>query len=239
MIEKLSLVGFGAGGWGSLLLQAGLMTLAVSMVAFLVGLFVGTLVAWARISGSRPVRAFASAYVSVFRGVPDILVIYLFFFGGRQFLTAIGTAIGIQGPFEVSGFVAGALAVGLISSASQSEVLRGAYQAVPKGTIEAGSVVGMTRLTLFRRVIVPQALVTAIPGLGNQWQGVVKDSAVVSVTGLVEIMRQVAVASGSTREYLLFAGAGAVLYLIITTLSDQITRAAERSVRHGEKRKVA
>lgn len=239
MIDQLSLVGFGAEGWGSLLLQAGLMTLAVSMVAFLIGLSVGTLVAWARVSGSRPVKAFASAYVSVFRGVPDILVIYLFFFGGRQVITAVGTALGIQGPFEVSGFAAGALAVGLVSSASQSEVLRGAYQAVPKGTIEAGSVVGMTRLTLFRRVIVPQALVTAIPGLGNQWQGVVKDSAVVSVTGLVEIMRQVAVASGSTREYLLFAGAGAVLYLIITTLSDQVTRTAERSVRRGEKAKVA
>ncbi|MCZ7450879.1 ABC transporter permease subunit [Agrobacterium rhizogenes] len=237
-MEKLSLVGFGAGGWGSLLLQAGLMTLTVSMVAFFVGLFVGTLVAWARISGSGLIRVFASAYVSVFRGVPDILVIYLFFFGGRQFVAAIGTAIGMQGPFEVNGFVAGALAVGLISAASQSEVLRGAYQAVPKGTIEAGSVVGMTRLTLFRRVIMPQALVTAIPGLGNQWQGVVKDSAVVSVTGLVEIMRQVAVASGSTREYLLFAVAGAVLYLVITTLSDQITRVAERSVRHGEKRRV-
>lgn len=238
MIEKLSLVGFGSGGWGSLLLQAGLMTLAVSMVAFLVGLLVGTLVAWARISGSAPVRALASAYVSVFRGVPDILVIYLFFFGGRQFLAALGTAVGLQAPFEVSGFVAGALAVGLISSASQSEVLRGAYQAVAKGTIEAGAVVGMTRLTLFRKVIAPQALVTAIPGLGNQWQGVVKDSAVVSVTGLVEIMRQVAIASGSTREYLLFAGAGAVLYLIITTVSDQVTRVAERSVRHGEKGKV-
>lgn len=215
------------------------MTLAVSMVAFLIGLSVGTIVAWARIAGSRPVRTMASTYVSVFRGVPDILVIYLFFFGGRQVLTSIATTLGMPGPFEVSGFAAGALAVGLISSASQSEVLRGAYQAVPKGTIEAGSVVGMTRLTLFRRVIVPQGLITAIPGLGNQWQGIVKDSAVVSVTGLVEIMRQVAVASGSTREYLLFAGAGAALYLIITTLSDQITRTAEQSIRRIENEKVA
>lgn len=239
MFEKVSLLGFGADGWGWLLLQAGLMTLSVSLAAFVIGLVIGTVVAWARISGSAPVSMVASVYVSVFRGVPDILVIYLFFFGAKQVLTSIGASMGMVGPFEVSGFVAGALAVGLVSSASQSEVLRGAYQAVPKGTIEAGSVVGMKPLTLFRRVIVPQALVTAIPGLGNQWQGVVKDSAVVSVTGLVEIMRQVAIASGSTRQYLLFACAGAVLYLAITTLSDQVTRYAERATKFSEREKAA
>ena len=239
MMEKISLLGFEANGWGWLLLQAGLMTLSVSLAAFLIGLAVGTGIAWARISGSTPVRMFASIYVSVFRGVPDILVIYLFFFGAKQVLSSIGATLGMVEPFEVSGFVAGALAVGLVSSASQSEVLRGAYQAVPKGTIEAGTVAGMKPLTLFRRVIVPQALVTAIPGLGNQWQGVVKDSAVVSVTGLVEIMRQVAVASGSTREYLLFACAGAVLYLLITTISDQVTRYAERSTKFIDRQRVA
>lgn len=239
MIEKLSLVGFGSAGWGWVFAQAGLMTLLVAFTAFGIGLIVGTLVAWARVSGSKPVQMAASAYVSVFRGVPDILVIYLFFFGGRQTVTFVGTALGMQGPFEVSAFAAGALAVGLISSASQSEVLRGAYQAVPKGTIEAGVVVGMPPLTLFRRVIAPQALVTAIPGMGNQWQGTVKDSAVVSVTGLVETMRQVAIASGTTREYLLFAGVGAVIYLLITTLSDHIIRITERMVRYGEEVKVA
>ncbi|KQU95495.1 ABC transporter permease [Mesorhizobium sp. Root102] len=239
MIEKLSLVGFGSAGWGWVFAQAGLMTLLVAFTAFGIGLIVGTLVAWARVSGSKPVQMAASAYVSVFRGVPDILVIYLFFFGGRQAVTFVGTVLGMQGPFEVSAFAAGALAVGLISSASQSEVLRGAYQAVPKGTIEAGVVVGMPPLTLFRRVIAPQALVTAIPGMGNQWQGTVKDSAVVSVTGLVETMRQVAIASGTTREYLLFAGVGAVIYLLITTFSDHIIRITERMVRYGEEVKVA
>lgn len=238
MVEKLSLVGFGSAGWGWVFAQAGLMTLLVAFTAFGIGLMVGILVAWARVSGSKPVQIAASAYVSVFRGVPDILVIYLFFFGGRQAVTFVGTALGMQGPFEVSAFAAGALAVGLISSASQSEVLRGAYQAVPKGTIEAGVVVGMPPLTLFRRVIAPQALVTAIPGMGNQWQATVKDSAVVSITGLVETMRQVAIASGTTREYLLFAGVGAVIYLLITTFSDHIIRITERMVRYGEEVKV-
>jgi octopine/nopaline transport system permease protein len=230
----LGLLGFGPDGWGLVLLRAGLMTLAVSVAAFLCGLVLGTLVAWARIGGNRPVRALAEAYTVVLRGVPDILVIYLFYFGGRQIVTAIGTALGFAGPFDISGFVAGMLAIGLISGAGQSEVLRGAYQVVPKGTIEAGRVVGMGRFTLFRRVIAPQAMTTALPGMGNQWQSVIKESALVSVTGLVETMRQVSVAAGTTQEHFLFYAAGAAIYLVITTLSDQLFRLAERRSLRGD-----
>ena len=229
----IGLLGFGPDGWGPVLFRAGLMTLAVSVAAFICGLALGTLVAWARIAGNRPLRALAEGYTVVLRGVPDILVIYLFYFGGRQLVTAIGTALGFPGPFDISGFVAGMLAIGLISGASQSEVLRGAYQAVPKGTIEAGRVVGMGRFTLFRRVIAPQAMVTALPGMGNQWQSVIKESALVSVTGLVETMRQVQVAAGTTQEHFLFYAAGAGVYLVITTLSDQVFRWAERRSLRG------
>jgi len=229
----LTLLGFGPEGWGHVLLRAGLMTLAVSVCAFALGLVLGTLVAWARIAGGRMTRALAEGYTVVLRGVPDLLVIYLFYFGGRQVVTTIGTALGFEGPFDISGFVAGMLAIGLISGASQSEVLRGAYQAIPRGTIEAGRVVGMTRWTLFRRVIAPQAMTTAIPGMGNQWQSVIKESALVSVTGLVETMRQVSVAAGSTQEHFLFYAAGAGIYLAITTLSDILFRIAEKRSLRG------
>jgi octopine/nopaline transport system permease protein len=232
-IGDLALLGFGDEGWGLVLVRAGLMTLAVSVAAFLWGLGLGMLIAWARIGGNAVLRALAEAYTVVLRGVPEILVIYLFYFGGRQVVTAVGTALGFAGPFDISGFVAGMLAIGLISAANQSEVLRGAWQAVPKGTVEAGRVVGMTRLTLFRRVIAPQAMVTALPGMGNQWQSVIKESALVSVTGLVETMRQVNIAAGTTQEHFLFYAAGAVIYLIITSLSDQLFRLAERRSLRG------
>lgn len=232
-MENIGLLGFGAEGWGMVLLKAGLMTLAVSVSAFACGLLLGTLVAWARVAGNLPTRALAEAYTVILRGVPEILVIYLFYFGGRQVVTAIGTGLGLPGPFDVSGFLAGMLAIGLISAANQSEVLRGAWQAVPKGTVEAGRVVGMGRLMLFRRVIAPQALITALPGMGNQWQSVIKESALVSVTGLVETMRQVQVAAGTTQEHFLFYAAGGVIYLLITTLSDQLFRLAERHSLHG------
>ncbi|MEI4472785.1 ABC transporter permease [Frigidibacter sp. MR17.24] len=230
---EIGLLGFGPDGWGLVLAKAGLMTLAVSVAAFLCGLVLGTLVAWARIGGNAVLRALAEAYTVTLRGVPDILVIYLFYFGGRQVVAAVGTALGFAGPFDISGFAAGMLAIGLISAAGQSEVLRGAYQAVPKGTIEAGRVCGMGRFTLFRRVIAPQAMVTALPGMGNQWQSVIKESALVSVTGLVETMRQVSVAAGTTQEHFLFYAAGAGIYLVITTLSDQLFRLAERRSLRG------
>lgn len=232
-MEEIGLLGFGPDGWGLVLVRAGLMTLAVSVAAFLFGLVLGTLVAWARIAGNKPLRALAQGYTVVLRGVPDLLVIYLFYFGGRQVVTAIGTALGLPGPFDISGFVAGMLAIGLISAASQAEVLRGAYQAVPIGTIEAGRVVGMGRLTLFRRVIAPQALITALPGMGNQWQSVIKDTALVSVTGLIETMRQVTVAANTTQEHFLFYAAGGVVYLIVSTLSQQVFRLAERRSLRG------
>lgn len=234
MRSDLDLLGFGPDGWGMALLHAALLTLAVSVCAFLCGLVLGTLAAWARIGGNWPLRKLAEIYAVVLRGVPDILVIYLFYFGGRQIVALAGNALGFQGPFEISGFVAGMLAVGLISGAYQAEVLRGAYHAVPKGTIDAGRVVGMGRLTLFRRVIAPQAMITAIPGLGNQWQSVIKESALVSVTGLTEVMRQVSVAAGSTQEDFLFYAAGAVIYLVITTISGQIFSLIERRSLRGQ-----
>ncbi|MGV0877549.1 ABC transporter permease subunit [Martelella sp. FLE1502] len=233
MTSDLYLLGFSPEGWGPVLVRAGLMTLAVSIAAYLLGTVLGTLTVWARISGNVWVRRLAETYVVVLRGVPDLLVIFLFYFGGRQVVAFLGTALGFEGPFDISGFVAGMLAIGLISGATQSEVLRGAYQAVPVGTLEAGRVVGMTRWQLFRRVTAPQAMVTAIPGMGNQWQSVIKESALVSVTGLVETMRQVSIAAGTTQEHFLFYSAAAVIYLVITTLSDQAFRLLERRAMAG------
>ena len=231
MFDDLALLGFGPEGWGHALAGAALTTVGVSVCAFLTGLVLGTLLAWAAIGGGRVARRVAYVYGVVLRGVPDLLVIYLFYFGGRQVVAALARLGGYDGPVDISGFAAGALAIGLISAAGQAEVLRGAYGVIPVGTLEAGLVGGMRRWTLFRRVIVPQGMVTALPGLGNQWQGVIKESALVSVTGLVETMREVTIASGSTDLPFLFYAAGAVIFLLITTVSGFVFRAAEWRVR--------
>lgn len=231
LFGDLTLLGFGPEGWGHALLGAALTTVAVSVCAFATGLGLGALLAWAAIGGGPVARRVASVYSVVLRGVPDLLVIYLFYFGGRQVVGALARAAGYDGPVDISGFAAGALAIGLISAAGQAEVLRGAYGVIPRGTLEAGLVGGMRRWTLFRRIIVPQGMVTALPGLGNQWQSVIKESALVSVTGLVELMRAVTIASGSTDLPFLFYSAGAFIFLVITTVSGLVFRAGEGRVR--------
>ena len=227
-METLGLLGFGPGGWGGLLLRGAGMTVLVSATAFVLGLALGGLGAWAKLSRFRAARAVATAYTTVLRGVPDLLVIYLFYFGGSQVLTGVNRMFGGDGFLGLSGFVAGALAVAVVSGAYQTEVLRAAILAIPRGQAEAGRALGLKPSGVARLVLAPQVLRVALPGLGNVWQMVVKESALVSVTGLVELMRQVGIAAGSTRKPFEFYAVGAVIYLVLTTVSGALFAWAER-----------
>ena len=228
MMPLLELLGWGEKGWGLFLLVAAATTLAVTAVALAVGAVFGTAIAGAKLSGNPVLRFAGHVYTTVFRGVPELLIIYLIYFGGSSGVTAVGRWLGYEGFLGLPSFAAGALAVGIISGAYQAEVFRGAYLAIPKGEIEAALAIGMPRRLRLRRIIVPQVLRLAIPGLGNVWQLSLKDSALVSVTGLVELMRASQIASGSTRQYFLFYIVGGALYLILTSLSDRIFNTAER-----------
>ncbi len=135
---------------------------------------------------------------------------------------------GDRGFIGINAFFTGALAVGVVSGAYQAEVFRGAYMAIPRGELEAARSVGMSGWTMFRRIVAPQVLRFAIPGLGNVWQLTLKDSALISVTGLAELMRTSQVAAGSTRQYFLFYIVGGVLYLLLTSFSDRVFNSAER-----------
>jgi octopine/nopaline transport system permease protein len=223
-------LGFGQNGWGGLLLMAALTTIAVTSAALAIGAVFGALVAWAKLSKSLWARFIGDAYTTVFRGVPELLVIYLFYFGGSTLVSKLGEALGFAGYFGLPPFLSGAIGVGVISGAYQAEVYRGAYLAVTPGEIEAARAVGMGRLLRFRRIIAPQVLRYALPGLGNVWQLSLKDSALVSVTGLAEVMRMSSVAAGSTHQYFFFYIVGAVLYLIMTAGSNRIFSAAEARV---------
>ena len=236
MIHYVELMGFGRGGWGALLLQATLMTIAVSGAAFALGSVLGALIAWARIEGNRPLQLAADAYATVLRGIPDLLVIYLLYFGGSEALTALAHALGAKGFVGVDAFAAGSIAVGIISGAYQSEIFRGAYQAIARGELEAARSVGMPRFLLFRRIIVPQALRFAIPGLGNVWQLALKESALISVVGLTEILRQAQVGAGSTRQPFAFFITAAALYLMLSTLSGWGFQRAEAVAMRGVRR---
>ena len=230
------LVGFGAGGWGVEIITATLMTLAVSLCAFLFGMVFGTLGAWAKLSGSLVARTIGDVYTTVLRGIPDLLVIYLLYFGGSAALTAVGRTLGAQGFVGVNAFLTSALAVGIVSGAYQTEVFRGAYLAIARGELEAARAVGMRPLLMLRRIVAPQVVRFALPGMGNIWQLVLKESALISVTGLVELLRQSQVAAGSTRQPFPFYITAMAMYLLLTTASSRLFLWSEARALRGVRR---
>jgi octopine/nopaline transport system permease protein len=232
----LTVFSFGPGGWGPAMFKAAAMTIAVALTGFVFGAMVGALGAWAKIAGGRITRGIADGYTTVLRGIPDLLVIYLFYFGSSAVLTPIGRMFGATGFLSLPGFLAGALAIGIVSGAYHTEVFRGAYRSVSRGEIEAAVATGMSRALVFRRIIVPLSLRFALPGLGNVWQLVLKESALISVTGLVEILRQAQIGAGSTRQPFTFFLAAAILYLVISSVSGWTLQRAEQRFTRGLRR---
>jgi octopine/nopaline transport system permease protein len=235
-VNILGIFGFGEGGWGLALVFGALMTLLVSACGLLIGAAIGSLVAWARLSGHRLAGAVGEAYAALFRGLPELLVVYFVYFGSSTLLTATASLIGFNGFLGVPSFVAGALAVGVISGSYQAEVFRGAYLAIAKGELEAAVSVGMHRMLMFRRIIAPQVLRFALPGLGNLWQVALKDSSLISVTGLAELMRVSQVGAASTHQPFAFYLGGLVLYLIMTLVTTRIFDWAEARATRGMRR---
>ncbi|MDF7657435.1 ABC transporter permease subunit [Erwiniaceae bacterium L1_54_6] len=223
----MSLLSFGADGWGRLILSATLTTLLLSLAALMIGALVGAGVAAAKLSTQRWLRWLGEAYSTVFRGIPELLVIYLFYFGGSGLITLVGQMFGADGFIEAPPFLIGALAIGLISGSYQGEVYRAARLALAKGEIEAAVAIGMPRWRIAQRILLPQVVRYALPGMSNVWQMSLKDSALVSVTGIVELMRASQVAAGSTRDYFTFYMVGGACYLVLTLLSNHAFRRAE------------
>ncbi|PBB24481.1 ABC transporter permease subunit [Mesorhizobium sp. WSM4307] len=227
---------FAPGGWGSAMSAASAMTIAVAVTGFIAGAIIGGFGAWAKISGGTVLRALADGYTTVLRGIPDLLVIYLFYFGSSAILTPIGRVFGAQGFLSLPAFLAGALAIAIVSGAYHTEVFRGAYQVVARGEIEAAYATGMSTALAFRRIIAPLTLRFAVPGLANIWQLVLKESSLISVTGLVEILRQAQVGAGSTKQPFTFFLAAAILYLLISSASGWALQYAEKHFTRGLRR---
>lgn len=232
----LDLLSFGAAGWGDEILRGAGMTVVLALLAYAVGILLGSLAAAAKLAGGWPTRALAGTYTTVVRGVPALLVIWLLFFGGSGLVTWAAGAFGYQGRLELSAFAVGVAAIGIVSGAYATEVIRGAVQAVPKGQLEAARALGMHRFLILRRITVPLALRYALPGLSNVWQMTLKDTSLVSVVTLAELMRVAFVASGSTRQPFVFYLTAAIVYMLLTSVSEALFRAAERRAERGVRR---
>ena len=215
----MELLAFGKTGWGDELFIATLMTLAVSITAILIGFLFALIFTPLKLSKNKFLNLIANCYTTVIRGVPELLVIYLFFFGGSGAIMFVASIFGYNDYIEINAFITGSFAIGIISGAYSTEVFRGAIQSIDKGQFEASKVLGLKKPIHFFKVIMPQMLRLAIPNLSNVWQITLKDTSLISVTGLVEIMRQSYIAAGSTRDPLFFYSFAAALYLLLTFLS--------------------
>ncbi len=234
----LDLMGFTEAGWGKDMLKATLVTVAVALSGFAIGAVFGSLAAAASFSSLRLLRWVSDGYTTLLRGIPDLLVIYLFYFGSSAVLSKLATMFGATGFVSAPVFLIGALAIGVVSGAYQAEVYRGAVLALSKGELEAARAYGMPSHLMFRRIILPQAARFAIPGVGNVWQLVLKESALISVVGLIELMRQAQTGAGSTRQPFIFFLTAAVFYLLISFVSGNVFLQAEKRAMRGIKRAV-
>ena len=223
----MELLAFGKTGWGDELFIATLMTIAVSITAMIIGFFFALIFTPLKLSKNNFFNFIGNSYTTVIRGVPELLVIYLFFFGGTGAVMYVASIFGYNEYIEINAFITGAFAIGIISGAYSTEVFRGAIQSIDKGQFEASKTLGLNKFGQFFKIILPQTLRLAIPNLSNVWQITLKDTSLISVTGLVEIMRQSYIAAGSTRDPLFFYSFAAVLYLLLTFLSMKIINKLE------------
>ncbi len=229
----MELLAFGDTGWGDELFYATLMTIAVSITAMIIGFSFAAIFTPLKLSKNKLLNFIANSYTTVIRGVPELLVIYLFFFGGTGAVMFVASIFGYNEYIEINAFITGAFAIGIISGAYSTEVFRGAVQSIDKGQFEAANALGLGKFGKFFKIILPQTLRLAIPNLSNVWQITLKDTSLISVTGLVEIMRQSYIAAGSTRDPLFFYSFAAVLYLMLTFLSMKLINKLEAKYSRG------
>ena len=222
-------------GYAASLAEGSLLTLAVAFSSLAIALLLGLVGAVAKLSRLRALRWLAQLYTTLIRGVPDLVMMLLIFYGGQVLINQLGDRFGWD-YLDIDPFVAGVLTIGFIFGAYITEVLRGAFLAVPAGQKEAALAFGMTPWQVLVRVTGPQMLRHALPGLSNNWLVMVKSTAIVSVIGLSDMMNRARQAAGATHEPFMFYLAAAGMYLLFPTVSECGFAALQRRLAIGVKR---
>ncbi len=224
-------------GFGDAMLIGAWMTVKVTLAALFLGLCIGLVGAGAKLSRFFLFRYAADAYTTIIRGVPELILILAVYFGGGSLVNAISQSLGHDGYIDVNAFAAGVAALGISFGAYATDVFRGAILAVPKGQIEAAKSFGMGRVVIFRRIMLPQVWRFALPALGNLFLILQKDSSLVSVIGLHEIMRSASIAVGYTKKPFVFYLAAAFIYLGLTVVTATGIQFMEKRVSRGVRRR--
>jgi len=224
-------------GYGHFLIEGAQMTIIVAVLAMAITIVMGLIGALGKLSRFRWARILADLYTTIIRGIPELVLLLLIYYGGTVLLQHLSTLFGRERPIDINAFVAGVLVIGFIYGAYATETFRGAFQAVPKGQIEAAMACGMNRRQIFWRIRLPQVWRFAIPGLGNVWLVLLKTTALMSVVNLDELTRKAAISAGYTKEPFTFFVVAAALYLCLTIVSnfglEMLERRANRGVRRA------
>lgn len=217
----------GPQGWGDELLAGLWLTIRLGLTAVVLGTGLGLVSALAELSRFRPLARLVAAYNLVMRSVPELLVIFLLYYGLSFMIMAALAPFGIDGLIEVSPFWAGTLALSLIHAAYASEVFRGAFQVIPKGQIEAAQAFGMGRFLTFRRIKLPVAFRLSIAGLANLLMATIKNTPLVSAIGLQDLIRVAGEAGQNTKLYFQFFMVSLSIYLVIAAVMLLLQSRAE------------
>lgn len=221
-------------GFSEVILKGAMVTLELALASVLLAVVIGLAGAGAKLSKNRPLAWLFEGYTTLIRGVPDLVLMLLIFFGLQIVLNSITDSLDVQ-QIDIDPMAAGIATLGFIYGAYFTETFRGAYQAVPKGHLEAATAFGFSSSQTFRRILFPAMMRYALPGIGNNWQVILKATALVSLLGLEDVVKATQLAGKSTWKPLYFALVAGGIYLVFTTVSSGILFWLERRYSVGVK----
>jgi histidine transport system permease protein len=237
LLQTLGLSSLSLKGFGPLLLEGTWMTVKLAVLSLLVSVVLGLIGASAKLSSAKAVRIPAQVYTTLIRGVPDLVLMLLIFYSLQTWLSNLTDALGWD-YIEIDPFAAGVITLGFIYGAYFTETFRGAILAVPRGQVEAATAYGLKRGQRFRYVIFPQMMRYALPGIGNNWQVMLKATALVSLIGLADLVKNAQDAGKSTYQLFYFLVLAALIYLLITSASNIVLRRLERRYSAGTREAI-
>ncbi|WCE28585.1 ABC transporter permease [Vibrio sp. SCSIO 43137] len=233
-------------GYGASIFEGAVLTIEVALLSLLLAMTLGMLGALAKMAPYRWARAIATLYTTIIRGIPDLVLMMLIFFGGQIFLNNSLYAVNewinewmtssnpshewtsyLPDYVDISPFIAGILTIGFIFGAYMAETFRGAIMAVDAGELEAAKAYGMSGPMAFRRILLPQMIRHALPGFGNNWLVLLKTTALVSIIGLEDMVRMGSLAAGSTKMPFTFYMTISIIFLFFTSVSTGLLKLLE------------
>lgn len=222
-------------GYSQLILDGALVTLELAVSSVLLAVAIGLIGAAAKLSRSPVLATIFEGYTTLIRGVPDLVLMLLIFYGLQMMLNQLTDLLGWS-QFNIDPLVAGVITLGFIYGAYFTETFRGAFMAVPKGQIEAATSLGFSSSKIFRRILFPAMMRYALPGIGNNWQVILKATALVSLLGLDDLVKATQIAGKGTWQPFYFAIVAGVIYLLFTTLSNGVLLLLEKRYSAGVRR---